>query len=158
MTQVIIKPIIPKGINVAKFQANVLAEMQREVRTDKELFKRTVNTWQKPPAFNTVIELQGPDLVGLTFTDSEVYRYIDMGTRVRWALMTSDFRAKTKPTVLSSTKGKGGAIIMGKQAMQARGIKPRPGIKARKFAHTIMKIRKPLFKKNIDRAIRQAAK
>ena len=56
--------------------------------------------------------------------------WISKGTKVRYAVMTKGFKAKTRPKIISSYKGKG-------QMWYVNPKKPRPGIEARLFDETI---------------------
>jgi len=158
-TYVAVTAIKPKGLNLEKYRENIMKEMEIEVRTTKQMFQRTVKTWKKKAAFKTKIATSSKgELRGATYTESEIYSYINFGTRVRWALMSKDFKAKTKPRILDSYPGQGRAILVGKKAFMKHGLKPRPGIKERRYDLVITRIRKPLFQKAINAAIRKAAR
>lgn len=57
-------------------------------------------------------------------TTSRVYKFLNEGTRVRYATMTKDFSPKTRVGSFSSSTGRGGVIFVSRNH-------PRPGIQAR---------------------------
>lgn len=87
------------------------------------LYRKTVATWETVPKF-TAVKTAG----GYVIYVSDIrYVYLDRGTRVRYATMTPDFRAKTKVGVLYSYKGAGRVAYVNTK-------KPRPGIAARQWS------------------------
>jgi hypothetical protein len=92
--------------------------------------------------------------------EGEIYFYISEGTSIRWALMSSNWRSKTRPSPggLKAGAGRGRVVIAGRRAMTARGIAPRPGIKGRKFPERIVrKLGVRSFKRGVDEAIEIAS-
>jgi hypothetical protein len=100
-------------------------------------YRRTTRTWRQSPVFRiTEAEMTGPgqsfEILAKVAPEGpfkDKYAYIDLGTRVRYAVMTPDFRPKTQPDWLGSRAGRGGFSHMDMQG--------RPGIKARNFSATI---------------------
>ena len=64
--------------------------------------------------------------------DHKEIKFVDFGTKVRRALMSRDFIAKTSPSRLASRRGRGGVVFISKKLRL-------PGIKARKFSEKIQK-------------------
>lgn len=125
-------------------------EIQKDMLDD---FKRTTKTWKHQPEFSAKVDY-GSAVGGVRIqiaTDDPIYKYIDEGTKVRYATMTRDFQAKTEPNVILSTPGKGGVLFVNKK-------RPRPGIKARKFTKIIAKSYKPEFSRRIKNALERAAR
>lgn len=122
---------------------------------DKE-FGKTYSTFDHKPGFDKdVREIRGK-IVGSTTTTGEgsrdnPYPFVTRGTRVRYATMTPDFTAKTKPRVIGSGQGSGGLAYVDKR-------RPRPGIKAREFEPEVAKKTEPKFKKNAQSAMKEVAK
>lgn len=119
--------IFPKSVladprAVVRSIENTLTGAALGVKVD---FDVTTQTWKDRPLF-VITRQPGKRLVA---TKSDIYRFISRGTRVRYAVMTGDFAAKTSPGVIGSSAGKGGLAFVGK--------KPLPGIKARKFEEVI---------------------
>jgi len=121
----------------------------------KASFTSSVSTWDHKPTFDKEVDTVGGwgglvRVTGTVSTDDTVYGYINNGTSVRYATMTPNFKAKTKPGRISAGAGAGGVSYVLKS-------RPRPGIKARKFDEQIAKIRQSdlesFFAKAVDEAI-----
>jgi hypothetical protein len=89
--------------------------------TRKEIGK-TVSTWKDKPDF--VIEKD--KMERLVVSRNKIYYFVSGGTRVRYATMTPNFKAKTSPSRYQARAGAGGVAYISK-------LKPRPGIKPRNF-------------------------
>lgn len=153
------KIIKPKKLNQDAIRLEILNALRKEGREIKTEYEKTTATWKRKPEFEILVGLTRPPgsasvLVG---TDNEIYNYLDQGTRIRWALMSQDWRSKTTPRRIGSGPGAGRVIIAGRRAMQRRGIGPRPGIKAREFSETIRKRRKKKFTQGMIGAMRRGA-
>jgi hypothetical protein len=114
--------------------------------------RRTVHTWSAPqPQFTADIRRQG-SLIGMeTQTDSTIYKFVDLGTRVRRAVMSPGFVSKTVPGSLKTRRGSGGVVFISKKINL-------PGIKARRFTETISKDMETDAPKIIDKHIERAIK
>lgn len=154
-----------KSIKPAKFKSSIFREeltlaaekMAPQIKKD---FQKTSATWKEKPEFQAGVQIgraagiRGGPSTGVAVevvTDNAIYGYIDEGTRVRYATMTPDFQAKTKPKVIRSYRGRGGLLFVNKK-------RPRPGIKAREFSKTIRKKWQPLFRDQMDFAMRNAGR
>ena len=85
---------------------------------------------------------------------AEKWWYLELGTRIRWALMSSDWRSKTgrsRRARLRSSRGRGRVLIVGKRAMTRRNIRPRPGIRARNWRAEVNRLRSRKFKGMLKR-------
>jgi len=125
---------------VSRIIANTLEGVAKDIEID---FKVTTQTWGHKPGF----KIQRPsNTVRIIGTGDDIYKYVSGGTRVRFATMTPDFKAKTRVGVIGSGAGRGGVAYI-------RRDRPRPGIKARKFDLAIAKKWKGLIKGVFDRAL-----
>ena len=129
-------------------------------------FEKTVATWKEKPEFKTEIAVgnaagkvarkanvthaQSGVAISVT-TDSDIYRFVDEGTKVRYATMSKDFQAKTRPKVIGSRAGRGRKLFVNRK-------RPRPGIKGRKFSKTIAQRQNKPFRSAMDSALTRAAK
>ena len=93
-------------------------------------YQRTVETWIDRPKFTKEVEIHGDTITMQVGTEDRIYLFIDKGTKVRYATMSPDFKAKTRPGILGSGRGAGGVLFVSKKH-------PRPGIEARRFSDTI---------------------
>ena len=153
-----VKSIKPRRMNPNAYRLEIVKELNEQAQIMKRMYLKTVRTWKAPrPVFKVTAAIKGPpgprggvatqQAIASVETTDERFIYVDQGTRIRWAVMGRGFKAKTRPGVVGSGAGRGGPVIVGRRAMQKRNIKPRPGIKARKFTKEIQKRRRaPFFK------------
>lgn len=135
----------------------------RETKIMEGMYEKTVATWENKPKFVREIDISGTKVSIVVRPDqrynaSKVFGYLDKGTKVRWALMSNDFVAKTKPRTIGSSRGAGKAILRGRTAMLSRGIGARRGIKAREFSKEIASRRRKYWHSNMKKAMEKAAK
>lgn len=93
----------------------------------QQMFQATTATWTHQPTFEIAHENTGRWGVK---TDDKIYHFLDMGTRVRYATMSKDWKSKTTPRVISSGSGAGRMVFVSRKH-------PRPGITARQFSRII---------------------
>lgn len=147
-----------------RFDAEVITEgiiwhLQHKVEPSlMRSLKNTTATWKTPVSFYSELTKRGDDAVLFVGTDDDRYRWVNNGTRIRWALTSRDWKSKTTPRKLTPGPGAGRIVIYGRRAMTAAGIQPRPGIKAREFTHVIAENRAKSFSDDMQRIINGAAK
>lgn len=126
-----LKSITPKKLGMLDPKAaervidNVINQTALAIHVD---FNVTTKTWNKRPVFLIKRTKEGAQI----YTTNLIYHFVSGGTRVRYATMTPDFRAKTRVEQIMSGAGRGGMMFISKKH-------PRPGIKARKFPEVIAK-------------------
>ena len=158
-----IKGIKPKKMNIAGVRLALLNALRAEGRISAKEFQKLVEGWKgDKPSFESIISLQGGNAAVLTGPTGnqkgiDKFRWLNDGTSVRWAVMSPDWKSKTKPGVLRSGGGRGRVIIAGRRAMSRRNIRPRPGIRARNWTATLQKRRKTRFTQRMIRAVREGA-
>lgn len=126
----VLKSNIPKEL----FHVEAFRVAQEEAFDDlaeeaKRLYEGTVSTWNDPPVFIIRKNKDGRS-ISTRGKAGEIYGYIDNGTRVRHAVMSPDFLAKTRPGVIFSGPGRGGVVFVSRKINL-------PGIKARGFSEII---------------------
>lgn len=137
-------------------------------------FQKTTRTWKHKVEFTRMVTVGNPAGGSLTkkvtgsasgvsvevSTDDEIYGYVDEGTRKHvikarrapYLQFRYPTKAKTKPRVIGSTAGKvGNNFASRKQVMH-------PGTAAREFSKTIRVKWTPQFRKEMDAALKRAAK
>lgn len=145
--RVIRVPKIDRDIFYAKAE-----EAVREVIDGAaEMFDLTVKDFNTKPEFDRVYKRDSRRIVGEVFTTDMVYRFLDEGTRVRYAVMTPDFISKTRPSVLPSRRGRGGLMKVIKS-------NPLPGIEARNFDERIAQRMQPRFNRIARQKLMEAAR
>lgn len=133
------KVVRPAKFNGAGLTGELVAGVEKLAKDIKKDLQDTTKTWNHQPNF-TVDVTSTPKKIEIdATTDDPVYTYIDKGTRVRHALMSRDFQAKTQPasggvTHLSSRRGRGRVLVVSRNIV-------RPGIKARGFIKAILQSR-----------------
>lgn len=119
---------------------NFLDAAAENIRVDLGV---TVQTWKQRPEFK--IEKKAGERV--ISTDNLIYKFVSGGTRVRYATMSKDFIAKTRPNVIGSGAGRGKRMFVSRKH-------PRPGIKARAFPKAIIRKWGPRFPELCRRMIK----
>ena len=132
------KSVLADPAAVVRAVENTLTGTALNVKVD---FDVTTQTWKDRPTF-TIKASPGKRMV---FTKSDIYRFISRGTKIRYAVMSNPFAAKTRTGYIGSNQGTGGMVFVGK--------KPLPGIKAREFEPTIGRKWQKLMPAILQRAI-----
>lgn len=124
---------------LGKAVENALNGVALDVQAD---FGTTTQTWNHQPGFN-IQKKTGERIVS---TDDKIYGFVSRGTRVRRALMSPDFRPKTRNRYIGSDQGAGRVLVV-------RRTLNRPGISAREFDVAIREKWEKEFPKILQRAI-----
>lgn len=124
-----VKPILPVKFKV-KAITDELEKFVHELADDIEVdLKKPTRTWNHSVSFDKKVSRSDKAIIGEVTTTNKIYRYLDDGTKVRFAVMTSDFQAKTRPGIIGSFSGKGGFSHLSRVAQ--------PGIEARNWISTL---------------------
>lgn len=120
-----IEPILPKKklFDVPAGQAAKEKALEALAQEALALFHKTTETWDEQPVFIVRVNNNNTSVT----TNSKIYKYIDKGTSVRYAVMSPDFSPKTRVRVIASVGGRGGKVFVDKRH-------PKPGIQAREFS------------------------
>lgn len=138
--------------------------LREEAAEDKKLLQKTTKTWTgtKPRfALPSTVDVSGTSLSIYTYPEgpgADKWGWLEQGTKIRWAVMSKNFRPKTRRAWLNSSGGRGGVVIAGRRAMMRRNIKARPGIKARQWIAQVNKERAPKFKALMEKEFGLLAK
>lgn len=159
-----VKAIRPKMIRAEKMAAILVEELERQGTLVKKEYEKTTRTWRHKPVFEIETSayaaaasrgragLLGRAMVSVT-TDDDIFRYVDQGTRVRHAVMSRNWKSKTRVRVIGSRAGAGRMVFVSRKIN-------RPGIKAREFSKEIRsRRRKPFYnamRKAMEKAVRHA--
>jgi hypothetical protein len=173
MGDVSFKVIVPKKLrNFHTPYVNAMAKIGKLMKAD---LQKTTKTWKgDTPIFDTEIELDQENIPFLgqfprkftlkahsKKTGDKGYwkwRWLDEGTRVRYALMMKGFRAKTRVGELNSWAGAKGPVLMKNGRPVLLMNNPRPGIKKRKWTQTLQKKYKKKFATEMKRANKEAVR
>jgi hypothetical protein len=153
-----VKPILPKlmpkSANIVR--ANIRRATKRVCDHAAEELRFLVEAWNHQPQPTVKIEESPNEIKGTTQTEDTAMFMLDGGTSERWALMSSNFQAKTKHRSLRSGAGQGGAVIRGRGAMMRAGIPAQKGIDKREFSKELMDQLAPEFEREIDAVMADA--
>lgn len=128
-TRIRIEPIIPKKLfdvpagQVAKEKALESLAQKAKVKLEKP-----VADFDEPVEFTVKVTRNGITIT----TTSRVYKFLNEGTRVRYATMSKNFSPKTRVGSFSSSRGRGGLLFVNRN-------KPMPGIVARGWTPIVQK-------------------
>lgn len=159
-----VKPILPAKMQITKIRRELVKGLRDEGKDLQKDFEQTTATWGgEKPDFKPSISLASFSAsVTVEPTGSKKgvnkWNWLNAGTSKRWALMSRNWKSKTKPGRLRSGSGSGMVVIAGRQAMQARNIRPRKGIKARGWSVKIGRQNTRRFQKRMSLATRRGAK
>lgn len=132
--------------------------MEEEAKVHRDLLRKTTAKWTgTKPQFRSSI-IAGPTQLSIESgpygKNGEGYKkwwWLEAGTKIRWAVMSSKWRSKTRGAWLGSRKGRGRVVIFGKRAMMRRNIAARPGIEPRNWLAEVNKERSRKFKGRLQR-------
>lgn len=162
MVAIAFKAIKPQRLKIDAIRLELLNELRDEGRDQRKELNKTISSWNgEKPKMESDISLTGKDatvISGPTGSGSDKWEWLNRGTKIRWALMSNNWRSKTKSGTFMSGRGSGRVVIAGKRAMQARNIKPRPGIKARGWTEKLTNQRKKPFQRRIIKAMQRGTK
>ena len=143
---------MPTGAEYAKAMQKAVQKAAALVLKDLEA---TTRTWRHKPPFDVTITQKGGDYSVTAGTDSEIYKFVDSGTkphqikpkRSKYLRFSSGFKAKTRPSIIGSQDG--GSFG---DAIYSKGVK-HPGTKARQFTKVIATRRQKTVEQEISQAI-----
>ena len=155
-----LRAIKPKPFKVDAIRLETLNGLRKVGRGMRRDFKRTVQTWDNKPKFDMKIGLTKDTGNVRVFTASEIYAYVDLGTkphiirpvRAKALAFSVGGSPKTRPNVIGSYSGSAGNT-----PVRAKEVK-HPGIKPRNFSRIIKKEWEPEFARVMQTAIDTGAK
>ena len=166
MATIVFKLIKPPKLKDGVFRLEMLNAMRKSGTVIKGDFEKTTATWKRKPKFEVDISLTGPGPIVLVDTNDEIYNYVNSGTKPhpifagiytgksnkKALAFPSRFTAKTKPGYIGSMRGSSGGKTVVVPYVN------HPGTKARSFDKVIQKRRQKWFKKEMEAAMKEAAK
>lgn len=144
------KLIKPKKLRVEDIRRELEIAVTFEGDAIRKEYEKTTRTWNHKPEFEVLPEVSDTEATVLVGTDDKIYKFLDEGTRVRYATLSKDWQSKTKPGIIGSGPGRGRVLFVSKK-------RPRPGIEARRFTQIIQSRRKRPFHRSMIKAMRKGA-
>lgn len=155
------KVIKPSRLRDDALRLELLNAMRRMGTKIKGDFEKTTATWKHKPKFEVLVSLKGVGPTVVVDTNDEIYRYVSEGTKPhvirprtpggRLAFQGT-YTAKTSPGVIGSTSGgSSGDMVYAREVHH-------PGTQARDFHKVISKEWQGKFKREMEEAMRKAAR
>jgi hypothetical protein len=152
------EPVGNPKFNLKGITSRLRAALDEEAFEHRRLLRQTTKAWEGTrPQFRSQTTV-GPTQIAITTAPfgngpgAKKWRWLETGTKIRWAVMSRGWRSKTRRAWLNSRRGRGQVVIAGKRAMMARNIRPRPGIAPRNWIAEVNKDRSRKFKGLLQRA------
>lgn len=154
------KQIKPKRLNDKGLRLTLINKARKIGNDMKRDFEATTATWKHKPVFEMNVSTKGQGPAVLVGTDDEIYGYVNDGTKphdiypvnAKMLRFQSGYAAKTSPGVIGSGGGgASGSMVFSRHVRH-------PGTKARKFDEIIAKKWQPKFKREMEDAMKAAAK
>lgn len=149
LTTPVLNPTIP-------FVANLSRVIEDELDVMERAFNRTTRTWTDKNKPEWIKEVGagglGRDLVGMIFTRSTPFVWVEGGTNRGQVAFSQDYQPKTRPGTLGSRAGRGKVTRRGRGAPQTKGVE------ARDFRYLIAERRQPQVFKNMNSAVDRGVK
>lgn len=145
-------PKMPTGAEYAKAMQDAVQKSANLVKRDLE---STVSSWTNKPKFNVSVESSGNDYVVNATTDSDVYGFVDSGTRPhiikpvrsKYLRFSSGYKSKGRTGVIGSNPGGSfGDPVFAKQVNH-------PGFAGRHFTILIASRRQVTVNQEVSQAI-----
>ncbi len=162
MSIVVWKEIKPKTLKQDAMRIALLTAMNKVGVDIKKDFEKTTSTWSTDVDFEIVKDLRRSGVTPqiLVGTDNEIYKFVDKGTkahlikpkRAKKLRFQSGYRAKTSVNRIGSRRG--GPFG---ETVFSSGVR-HPGTKARNFSKILQKKWQSIFKRRMEKAMRQARK
>jgi hypothetical protein len=153
------KPVMPKSLfDEKKFRGKIAQALLQEKRRLIQLLNMTISTWDDPPKMvgNTAYKGGNPTVMAGPPDDgsfqSRKWMWLNQGTAVRYADLSSDWQSKTSPNVVHSGAGAGMVLRRGHDARRHKGIE------ARNWSTIIANMERDNFERLIYRAIQESLK
>lgn len=157
MAKIRFRPVVPKRMNIRQMGRAIERALILEGNSIESLYRNVSDGFSSSATYKKT-NIRSFRATGIRVSTDDVRMVnLDTGTNTRWAVMSKDFQPKTSVRRLSTRSGSGRTVIRGRKAMTARGIRPRPGIKARKFSEEIVAQRQRPFADRVQNAIDLAA-
>jgi len=153
----VFKAIKPKRLKIDAIRLELLNELRREGKDQRNELDKTTETWKgDKPKFQSEIGLGASDASVATGPGGPTqgvkkWNWLNEGTRVRHALMSPNWRSKTVPRKVKSRRGRGRLVTVSKKIV-------RPGIKAREWSGIVQERRKKPFRRRLLKAMQRAGK
>jgi hypothetical protein len=143
-------PILAPRFDIDAALALLADGVQTEGEIQQREYEKTTRTWRNKPDHELEFSQTKAEIKATNITNDKVYFFLHEGTKVRYAVLSPDWKSKTTPRRLVSGTGRGRVLFVSKKH-------PMPGIEAREWTDVIIRNRKRPFKKNMESIMRTIA-
>jgi len=150
------KGIKPKKLQVEAIRKELLLELGKEAKDQQKELDKTTKSWKgDKPKFTSEIDVGGDNVAVVTGPAGssmgvKKWNWLNEGTRVRRALMSRNWKSKTRPGYLGSGGGRGRVVFISRRLS-------RPGIQARGWTEIVTKRRKQPCTNRMIKAMNRGA-
>lgn len=123
--------VIPaQPLSSRKVRGHILSALMQTAKEGEKDIHDIVDNWHHPVHITKPkVRYAGGNASVEIRVNDRIFKFLDEGTKIRWALMSRDWISKTRPGVYKSGSGRGYVRMRGSSKMPF----PRPGIKARNW-------------------------
>ncbi len=155
MPALVFEPILPRRFDPGRFFDEFKAAGSVSAKLWRKEFKKTTRTWKDVHPVFRVASVQNESVTIFdTLTDNVIYKFLNDGTKLRYAVMSTPFQAKTSVGFIGSRAGQGEKAFMDFNYQRALSRR----IEARKWDVAIAKKSLPFVVKRFEFAMRKGAK
>lgn len=134
----------------AKFINQVELLMNKYASDANDLLLAPTKTWKNHSVtFSRELKREGNRIYNVIYTDSDVYFWLNYGTKERFAILSRDWQSKTSVRSLVAGEGSGQVVGLSRTALA--------GIKAREWTQVVEEKLAPEFATEMQRVAFEAA-
>ena len=149
-----VKAILPGRFRKDSFDRAFQKTEEKTSRQAVREFKKTHQTWnEQKPTWRRQLRVDFTSRGWQVDTSHLIYYFLNNGTEVRYAAMTTDFQPKTRVRFIGSGAGQGGFSHLNTRHPPGPG-----GIDAREWDQAIAKRMTPIVIKGYEKAMEAGAK
>lgn len=138
-----------KKLKLTQLDNRVFSLLKKQGDTNKKLMEKPTKTWvTTEPDIISELDKDNYSIITapLDNDDGNTYKFLDRGTSVRFAQLSSNWGSKTTPNSLVSGAGSGFVTYIDTN-------RPQPGIEARNWSQIIVDTETPKFYKNLKKQL-----
>lgn len=151
MPKIKARAIIAEPFDIDAALALLADGVQTEGETQQKLYRKTTATWKSKPDHELEFSRDKKEIIATNITDNRIYYFLHEGTKVRYAILSRDWKSKTTPRRLSSGSGRGRVVFISRKL-------PQPGIEAREWTDVIIRNRKRPFQRDMQKVMELIAR
>lgn len=138
-----------KKYNTDGIRKGMRAVLEAHADKVKRDLESLTSNWNHDPKIKVEVRIDNESGTARVTSSDDVFGYLNRGTSVRYALMSPDWKSKTRPGSFRSGSGSGRVLYIGKRKPWRKSRKrwPRAGIKGRRWMPDAQKKQTPRFQR-----------